>query len=188
MLRYKGSAAVLAALCAIAALAVVGTGGAAGGKLKCFSGAPATCSVDGETVTLDTSDGGYAGAYYTNGKSLGGSPLGSVTFSFQYNCDPSDNSTDCVGGGSPRWSIPINTDGRNNTDEGYAFVDAQNCGSAGVVGPSCPVFYGSGSYASWSAFAAANPTYTIGNALPFVITDTTEPGTTLIFDIVAGSA
>ena len=32
----------------------------------------------------------------------------------------------------------------------------------------------------WDAFAAANPSYRIGNALPFVITDTTEPGTTLI--------
>ena len=33
------------------------------------------------------------------------------------------------------------------------------------------------------AFAAANPTYRIGHAIPFVITDTTEPGTTLIFAI-----
>ena len=36
---------------------------------------------------------------------------------------------------------------------------------------------------AWDAFAAANPTYRIGHAVPFVITDTTEPGTTLIFAI-----
>ena len=38
-------------------------------------------------------------------------------------------------------------------------------------------------YANWDAFAAANPDYRIGHAVPFVITDTTEPGTTLIFAI-----
>lgn len=103
---------------------------------------------------------------------------------FQYNCDPSDNNTDCVGGGSPRWSIPISTGGSGNKVAGYAFLDAAGCGSTGTVSTassSCPVNFQSIDYTNWAAFAATNPTYKIGNALPFVITDTTEPGTTLIF-------
>ena len=40
-----------------------------------------------------------------------------------------------------------------------------------------------GSLSVWDAFAAANPTYRIGHAVTFVISDTTEPGTTLIFAI-----
>lgn len=180
----------LASLAAMVVLALAGTTSAAGGKLKCFTGTPASCAVDGETVTLDTSTGGYAGAYYSNGKSLGGSTLSSVDFTFQYNCDPSDDTTTCVGGGSPRWSIPIDTDGNGKTDA-YAFLDAANCGATGVVSTTlatCAVFLNTGgSWANWDAFAAANPTYRIGRSLPFVITDTTEPGTTLIFGIVSGS-
>jgi len=153
------------------------------GKLKCFSGAPATCSVSQNTVTLDISSGGFAGAFITSTKSISGTSLSGVTFTFQYRCDPSNNTTSCVGGGVPRWSIPIDTNGDGKTD-GYAFVDAQNCGSTGTVDNSCPVFpastIGGGSFANWAAFAAANPTWKIANALPFMITDITEPGTTLI--------
>src|SRR2546427_8586934 len=103
---------VLAALVASAlCVGIVVTASAAPpGKLKCFSGAPATCSVSGDTVTLDTSTGGYAGAYITNSRNQGAA-LGSVVYSFNYNCDPSDDSTSCVGGGSPRWSIPIDSNG-----------------------------------------------------------------------------
>jgi hypothetical protein len=176
-----GIAAVLSVL---VAFALAGTAGAGPGKLKCFSGDPATCSVSGETVTLDTSDGGFAGAYYTASKA-NGSPLTGVDYSFQYNCDPSDDTVTCVGGGSPRWSIPIDTPSAGKTN-GYAFLDAFGCGSTGTVSTAstaCAVNFGGVDYANWDAFAAANPTYRIGNALPFVITDTTEPGTTLIFAV-----
>ena len=174
----------------VAALALFLVGGIAiaappGGKLKCFTGAPATCSVSQNTVTLDTSSGGFAGAFFTNSKNISATSLGGVTFSFQYNCDPSDDSTTCVGGGSPRWSIPIDKNGDNKTD-GYAFIDAAGCGSTGAVSTassSCHVNFDSIDYANWATFASTNPTYKIGNALPFVITDTTEPGTTLIFAI-----
>ncbi|MBZ5712431.1 hypothetical protein [Nannocystis pusilla] len=176
----------------LAALAVLGTTGdaVAAGKLKCFSGEPATCSISQNTVTLDTSEGGFAGAFITNARSLSGTLLSGVTFSFQYNCDPSDNTTDCVGGGSPRWSIPINTGG-NSKAEGFAFIDAANCGSTGIVSTesdTCPVFFGSETYDNWADFASENPTYRIASELPFVITDTTEPGTTLIFDITIAKA
>lgn len=170
-------------LCAVTGVAVA----APSGKLKCFSGAPATCSVSQATVTLDTSSGGFAGAYINNSRNISGTPLSGVTFSFQYRCDPSNDTTSCVGGGSPRWSIPIDSNGDGKTD-GYAFVDASNCGSTGTVGPDCPVFFNNVRYDNWAAFAAANPTYKIGNSLPFVIVDTTEPGTDLIYNITITKA
>src|SRR2546427_10417801 len=108
---------VLAALVASAlCVGIVVTASAAPpGKLKCFSAAPATCSVSQNTVTLDTSSGGFAGGYYTNSKSFGGTSLSGITFSFRYDCDPADDKTSCVGGGSPRWSIPIDATGDGKT-------------------------------------------------------------------------
>lgn len=179
---------IFVAIITVGALAL-GMPVASAGTLKCFSGDPATCTVSGDTVTLDTSVGGFAGAYYSNSRNVGGTSLSGVTFSFQYDCDPNDNKTDCVGGGSPRWSIPIDTDGDSKTNA-YAFVDAVGCGSTGVVSTessSCAVFFDTG-YANWAAFATAHPTYEIAHALPFVITDTTEPGSTLISDITITQA
>jgi hypothetical protein len=171
------------ALILVVAFAIASASSAAG-SLKCGAGAPATCSVSGDTATLDTSSGGFAFAYYTNSKA-NGSSLADVDYSFQYNCDPLDDPVSCTGGGSPRWSIPINTN-QNGKVEGYAFLDAHGCGNTGTVtttSSACAVNFQGVDYANWDAFAAANPTYTIGHAVPFVITDTTEPGTTLIFAI-----
>lgn len=185
MKRLVRIAALVLAAVGITAVAA----GAAGGKLRCFSGSPATCTVNSGTnsATFDTSGGGYAGVYYTNGKSLGGSTLASVDFSFTYRCQPSNtDTTTCVGGGAPRWSIPIDTGGDPKDELGaYAFLDAANCGSSGMVSTTlatCPVFLNTGgSWANWDAFAAANPTYTIASALPFVISDVpTAP--VIIFD------
>lgn len=190
-LSKRGTIAVAVA---VATMAYAGVGGSAalaakgggGGSLKCFAGSPATCTVNpsSASVTLDTSNGGYAGAYYTNSRA-NGTPLTSIDYSFNYTCDPADDHTSCVGGGSPRWSIPIDTNGDPKAD-GYAFLDAAGCGSTGTVSttdPNCQVTFGGVTYPNWDGFAAANPTYRIANALPFVITDTTEPGTTLISSI-----
>jgi hypothetical protein len=171
-------AAAALALCSAVAVA------AAPVKLKCFSGAPATCSVSGDTATLNTSAGGFAGVSINNARNTGRS-LSGATYSFQYNCDPLDDNVSCTGGGSPRWSIPINEPGDGPT-EGFAFLDAAGCGFTGTVSTAsntCAVNYDSIDYPNWAAFAAANPTYKIGNQAPFVITDTTEPGTTLIFNV-----
>jgi hypothetical protein len=172
---------ILAAVLVLAALSI--TTGAlakepkpAKGTLICFADAPATCSVDpgGQSATLDTSQGGDAGVY-KNGTGVSGKPLSQVTFSFDYECtgDPED----CVTGGSPRWSIPIET-GKGGPKGTYAFVDANNCGqaalTAGTVNNSCPVSYapdGEILYPNWAAFAAAHPTYKIGKATTFVIAD-----------------
>jgi hypothetical protein len=129
------------------------------------------------SATLDTSGGGDAGVYINNAKNVSGSLLGAVSFSFDYTCD---NSAVCVSGGSPRWSIPIDADGDNKTDA-YAFVDAANCGQSGstdgIVGDGCTVYYDNTAYSDWAAFADANPAYTVGNALPFVIADGLFTGT-----------
>src|SRR5258706_11555903 len=104
--------AVVVALGGLIAGPASASKGGGSGNLKCFSGAPASCTVSssGATVTLNTSNGGYAGAYFTNSRNSGAA-LTSVDYTFNYNCDPSDDSTSCVGGGSPRWSIPVDTNG-----------------------------------------------------------------------------
>ena len=194
----SGFSARLAIVSVVAVLGLVLTGalGANGGKLKCFSGSPATCELNPSTdgATLDTTSGGYAGVYFTNGKSMGGSALSDVDFSFEYRCQPSNvDTTTCVGGGAPRWSIPIDTGGdRKDADEVYAFLDAANCGSTGTVSTTastCPVFVnangGGGSYANWDAFATANPTWTIAGAYPFVIADVGTASPIILYDVTA---
>lgn len=180
-----------ATLAVLALLVTAGISGASGGKLKCFTGSPATCVLNPSTdgATLDTTQGGYAGVYFTNGKSLNGSSLSSVDFSFGYRCQPSNvDTTTCVGGGAPRWSIPINTGGDpKNASQVYAFLDAANCGYTGSVSTSdanCPVFLNTGgSWPNWDAFAAANPTYTIAGDYPFVIADVQTGGAIIVYDV-----
>ena len=46
----------------------------------------------------------------------------------------------------------------------------------------CGTFEGT-TYANWDAFATATPDHRIGHAIPFVITDTPELGTTLVIAI-----
>jgi hypothetical protein len=184
MKRMLFFAAMVAAVLSFASLA-----NAAGGssKLKCFADLPATCSLSGTgSATVDATAGGDAGVYVTNGNSgsssVNNTLLKSADFSFTYFCGITTDISSCTGGGIPRWSIPINTDGNAKTTEGYAFLDGANCMSGGtpVSGNSltvsttlatCPVFFGPNSYTNWDAFAAANPTYTISNAIPFVISD-----------------
>jgi hypothetical protein len=175
-------------LAALAALVLGGTSAsAAGGKLKCFADFPATCTLDSaSSATIDSTLGGDAGVYLSNGKSTNGFPLANVSFSFTYSCPNTGDSTSCIGGGAPRWSIPISTDG-SATTAGYAFLDAKGCGANGTVSteaPTCAVNAFGIDYANWAAFAAANPTYTISSALPFVISDVVTAGPILVSDLV----
>jgi hypothetical protein len=144
-------------------------------------------STDG--ATLNTVGGGTSGVYYSNGKTVGGYPLADVDFSFDYHCQPGDtDTTTCVGGGAPRWSIPIDTGGDPKNSAGvYAFLDAYNCGLTGIVSTNavgCRVVVNTGGeYANWDAFAAANPTYSIASAYPFVIADVVTPNAITLFDV-----
>ena len=158
---------------------------AAANPLLCFDGpsdgtiygGDCTINPGGTSATLNTADGdpdgSYAGVYYAS-SNISGDLVGTVTgLSFTYSC--TSTAATCVTGGSPRMSIPIDTN-NNGTTESYAFIDAANCGKtfpSGTVDQTCPVFFGSTLYANWAAFATANPTYRIGNddAIPFVIAD-----------------
>jgi hypothetical protein len=176
---------ILAGVLVVAALSI--TSGAvakepkpAKGSLICFADAPATCSVNtgGQSARVDVPDPNSTDAsagVYKNGTGVSGKHLSQVTFSFDYLCDDNDP---CVGGGSPRWSIPI----AGGPEGAYAFVGANNCvgqagGAAGTVDNSCPVNFNNVDYPDWAAFAAAHPTYKIGKATTFVIADQPFAGT-----------
>jgi hypothetical protein len=188
---------VIAALAAFGVLALASTSGAAGGKLKCFADAPATCVLNSTTsATLDTTSGSDAGVFLSNGKNTNGTPLAGADFSFSYFCANTLDTTSCIAGGAPRWSIPISTDGINKTTEAYAFLDAQGCinggetPSGGAITVStalaqCPVDLNiSGHWANWDAFAAANTTYRISGDLPFVIADVQTGGQIVVSDVL----
>lgn len=103
--------------------------------------------------------------------------------------------TSCTAGGAPRRSIPINTDGNSKTTEGYAFLDGQGCLNGGTATSgnaltvstatsTCPVNFQSVDYTNWAAFAAANPSYTISAALPFVISDVPTTTAQVVSNVV----
>ena len=171
---------------------LLGNGGtaAAANPLLCFDGTTdggfhGHCTLVAGGATLDTVDGdtdpnnAYAGVYYAS-SDISGDQIGTVTgLSFTYSCT---TAATCVTGGSPRMSIPIDTDGDGDT-ESFAFIDANNCGqvgaTSGTVNQNCPVFFGSTLYANWAAFVAANLTARIANddQVPFVIADQPFLGT-----------
>jgi len=172
---------------------LLGNGGtaAAANPLLCFSGTTdpggfhGTCALVAGGAMLDTVDSdtdpnnAYAGVYYAN-SNISGDQIGTVTgLSFTYSCALATN---CVTGGSPRMSIPIDTD-NNGTTNGFAFIDANNCGltaaQSGTVTQACPVFFGGTLYTNWAAFVTAHPDYRIGNddSIAFVIADQPFRGT-----------
>jgi hypothetical protein len=103
-----------------------------------------------------------------------GKLIGNVNFSF--------TSSGQSGGGAPRFSLPISTDG-TSTIAFYAFLDPVSCGAAPnatftvstsvatcVVWTNLPI--GGGPYANWAAFVAAHSTWEIApGAIPFIVAD-----------------
>lgn len=191
-------AVMLAVAATVLAAAGSASGDAGGGKLRCFADAPAVCTLNSgaASATIDATAGGDAGVYLSNGKSLNGTPLANADFSFTYFCGDTTDITSCTGGGIPRWSIPISTDGNSKTTEGYAFIDGANClangtptsGGALTVSTTvatCPVFFGSAEYPNWDAFAAANPSYTISGDVPFVISDGSTASPQIVSNVIA---
>jgi hypothetical protein len=127
----------------------------------------------GKEASITNNPDQYSGLYAT--KAAPSAKLTQVVFKFKTDGD--------VQGGAPRWSIPIDTDG-DQLKNGYAFLDAANCGATvgtndakdvtnvSTSNPDCKVFYGSGDWANWAAFAADNPTYRIAKKnIPFIIAD-----------------
>jgi hypothetical protein len=169
--QVKASRKPAIALACIALVAAATAAQAAPSKaLRTFGTGNVTATADSATIV---NDAGEYGGVYLNSKSQSGKSLAQVVFEFR-------NANGDVGGGSPRFSIPIDTDGNGNSDNGYAFLDVAGCG--GVSGDNtlvstqsatCAVNFQSVDYANWSTFAAANPTYRIAPGfIPFIIVDT----------------
>jgi hypothetical protein len=164
--------APLLALVATVVLAIPATA-APKSKLQTFGTGVVTIE-SRDAATLDNDPGEYSGVYIK--AKNGARKIVSVKFSFDYTGD--------IAGGAPRFSIPIDTD-HNRTVEGYAFLDAINCGDDGRVSTTdadCKVFFQSEVFDNWAAFAQAHPKYRIPpRAIPFIIAD--QEGTYHITDI-----
>ena len=154
-----------APLLAVLAIAVVAVPvlAAPNSKLKTFgTGDVSLVGRDGATISNDA--GQYGGVYPAGHRNA--KPIRSVHFSFVSEGD--------VGGGAPRFSIPIDTD-HNRTVEAYAFLDVNGCDGGPLVSTdsiSCTVYFRDEVFTNWAAFADAHPGYRIPTgAIPFVIAD-----------------
>ena len=178
---------LLAALVATGLITTVATATAKapnGNKITCFDGGGGplgTCTPQkGNRFLLDTSTGGVAGVYLP--AQIAGQLIGDVEhLSFHY------DGTGAVAG-SPRFSIPINTNGDGQTTDFFAFVDVVTCNNGstthGVLNVTkdmtCTINAGPEVFPNWDAFVAAHPTYRVANDnYTFVIQDTAGPKYTL---------
>jgi hypothetical protein len=150
---------------ALAGLAVMGTAIAANANLHTFGSGDVTLT-GADSAEIVNEAGEYGGVYLPSKGASSKLLLADVQYSF--------TSTGAVGGGAPRFSIPIDTDG-NGTAEGYAFLDVNNCAGDTFVSTtnlSCITYFGNEVHQNWSAFAAAHPTYRIApGSSPFIIAD-----------------
>ncbi len=185
LLVFATGFAVLASALAFSMNANAAAPGTAPGqnKLQCFDGTTETlgfygghCTIKGNgargPATLDNSDGNvngsYSGVYILDSSALNGKAIGDVSqLSFSY--------TGTATAGSPRFSLPIDTNGDHVTDF-YAFVGAYYCNDgAGLVDAindaTCTIFAGSESFSNWAAMVAAHSNWTITNDYPFIIAD-----------------
>lgn len=155
-------------------------------KLKTFGTGDVTVT-DATSATI-VNDAGEFGGVFIQSKSNSSKALSSVVFQFTSRGDTQ--------GGAPRFSLPIDTDGKPNTDNGHAFLDAAGCGApvgpfvaptlVSTQNPACHVNFASVDYANWDAFAAANPSYRMGQGYtPFIIADVA--GSYVVTDIVLKS-
>jgi hypothetical protein len=191
----KAPLSMLVALIALVLASVALAGSENGNKLQCFDGTTdggfnGTCTLTADGAVLNATDGdanpnnNYAGVYILK-SNLEGRALSHVhNLSFGY-------AGSTASGGSPRFSIPIDENG-DGTTEAYAFIDTLGCNdgspNAGTLDAikdsSCLVAYGNTVYANWAAFAEANPSYQVADAIPFVIVD--QPGAFTVTDVRLG--
>jgi hypothetical protein len=178
---------------------LLGNGGtvAAANPLLCFSGttdggANGTCTLIAGGAILNTVDGdtipdnNYAGVYYAR-SSISGELLSDVSnLSFTYTGTPT--------AGSPRITLPIDTDNDGDTDF-WLSIGAFYCNNgAGLVDPmtdtTCTLWSnenGTTPLASnWAALILAHPTWTVGDELPFLIAD--DPGLWTVSNVHLGEA
>lgn len=156
-------------------------------KIQCFDGTTdggynGVCTLNSKgakgSATLNNVDSdsdpynNYSGVYTANsnmyGKTLGN--VGQLSFSY---------TGDAATAGSPRFSLPIDSTGDGITDY-WAFISAYYCNDgAGFVDAmndaTCTIYVGSESFANWSDWVAAHPTWSIAtDNYVFLIAD--DPG------------
>jgi hypothetical protein len=146
----------LAAIAIAAALLTVGFASAAGTPhLSTFG--TGDVFVNGDKFATFNDTGEYGGAYVNK---TSNDPLSKVHVRFI--------NDRAVGGGAPRFSIPID-ENKDTITDAYAFIDVNNCGSSTVSSDdsNCQVFLNTGgSYANWAALVAANPTWRLAKKDP----------------------
>jgi hypothetical protein len=187
-IRFLG---IFALVLSAALLGSAGTAAAAT-PLVCFSGTTdgstyggvCTLNAGGTGATLNNTggdpDGSYSGVYFAT-SSLSGQLVSGITqLSFDY-------SGDSATAGSPRISLPIDTN-NNGTTDFYAFIGASQCGTAGHVdihNAGCLVFYTGGpvSGETWATFSAHGRSVATDN-VPFVIAD--DPGIWTVSNVQLG--
>ena len=164
-------AGVVAAAVTVFVLGLVGTAAAAPAKLKPFGTGQVSIAGSSATILIDT---GEFGGVFPSGNAQQGTLVGSAVYQFTSSGD--------VGGGAPRFSLPIN-DGSFDPNADFAFLDAANCGATvgdnpngtqtlvSTRNPGCKVHFHGVDYANWTTFANSNPTFRIARSTPFIIAD-----------------
>jgi hypothetical protein len=176
---------------------------AAANPLLCFDGTTDTANGDtggatygghctivgGTSALLDNSvpvgSGDYSGVYYAS-SGLSGDLISTIAqLSFDY-------TGSAATAGSPRISLPIDTN-NNGTTDFYAFISASHCGIGGHVdihNAGCLVFYTGGpvSGQSWADFTAnGGGTWRVAtDSVPFVIAD--DAGIWTVSNVQLGQA
>lgn len=154
------------ALALVASLAVTASVVAASPSKLRFDGSTGTATVTGPRSATLVNDAGEYTYVYVNAKSPYGKPLADVDFGF--------NATGDIAGGSPRLSIPVDSDDVGGGWDLFAFIDVNSCGGGFVstTNASCGVYIGSEFFPNWDALAAAHPTWRMANdTSPFAIAD-----------------
>jgi hypothetical protein len=164
---------------AFAALTLFASAAVAAPGLRTFGTGEVT--TEGDEATIEILPGQFGGVF-KNSKAQSGKALDAVVFQFSSSGD--------VAGGSPRFSIPVDSDDKGKAADGFAFIDAAGCGATvgdnptGAItlvstqNPACHVNFLGEDFANWDTFADENPDYrTAPGAIPFIIADTV-PGLT----------
>lgn len=141
--------------------------------LTCFDGASegsgnGVCVRKGNSFTLTNPEAGdYSGVYVEN-QNLAGQLVRDLDLTYTY--------SGTVGGGSPRFSVPLSTGG-------YVYIDAAcDANADGVVNlqePGCIISDSNGYYGLASAY-----TGTAGSSYAFIVAD--QPGTVVVSEIKLG--
>jgi hypothetical protein len=159
---------ILAAVVMAAALLTVGFASAAGSpNLSTFGNGDVFVNSDKFATFNDANE--YGGVYRNH---TSNSLLSDSRIDLEFVNDRA------VGGGAPRFSIPIDENNDKQVDA-YAFIDVNGCGSSTVSTKSatCTVNYKAETQPNWAAFAAAHPTWRLArkdgkdNAMPFIVAD-----------------